>query len=247
MFASKVAAGRKHGHPYAITLLLVALCAFSQYQGRHVFGQRAPLGLLYLPVMASAILGGWRPAVLASVLSLLLSPLLVAPQFTFIIARPQDAGAILVLLMVCLFTCGMAAVLERSENKARAYLADLQGRENTLRALLGASVHAILGIGHDGRIQFASASVARLFDFAPQELIGQSYEILVVNGLRQLRGGGARQPVPPRRGGAGRRHPGNRMPPQGRQPVPGRSQPGARRRAGRAPGGEPYRRHQRTA
>lgn len=190
MFASKAAAGRKHGHPYAITLLLVALCAFSQYEGRHVFGQRAPLGLLYLPVMASAILGGWRPALLASVLSLLLSPLLVAPQFTFIIARPQDVGAILVLVMVCLFTCGMAAVLERSENKARAYLADLQGREHTLRALLGASVHAILGIGHDGRIQFASASVARLFDFAPQELIGQSYEVLVVNGLRQLRGGG---------------------------------------------------------
>ena len=190
MVASKVAAGRKHGHPYAITLLLVALCAFGQYEGRHVFGQRAPLGLLYLPVMASAILGGWRPALLASVLSLLLSPLLVAPQFTFIIARPQDVGAILVLLMVCLFTCGMAAVLERSENKARAYLADLQGREHTLRALLGASVHAILGIGHDGRIQFASDSVARLFDFAPQELIGQSYEVLVVNGLRQLRGGG---------------------------------------------------------
>ena len=190
MFASKAADGRSAGHPYAITLLLVALCAFSQYEGRHVFGQRAPLGLLYLPVMASAILGGLRPAVLASVLSLLLSPLLVAPQFTFIIARPQDVGAILVLAMVCVFTCVMAAVLERSENKARAYLTDLQGREHTLRALLGASVHAILGIGQDGRIQFASDSVARLFDFAPQALIGQSYEVLVVNGLRQLRGGG---------------------------------------------------------
>ena len=190
MFASKVADGRKVGHPYVITLLLVAVCAAIQYQGRHVFGQRAPLGLLYLPVMASAILLGWRPAALASVSSLLLSPLLVAPQFSFIIARPEDGGAILVLAMVCLFTCGMAAILERSEKKARAYLADLQGREHTLRALLGASVHAILGIGHDGRIQFASASVARLFDFAPQELIGQSYEVLVVNGLRQLRGGG---------------------------------------------------------
>lgn len=190
MFASKGLDRRKVGHPYALTLLLVALCAVIQYRGRHLFGQRAPLDLLYLPVMASAILGGWRPALLASVSALLLSPLLVAPEFTLIVARPEDVGAILVLGMVCLFTCGMAAVLERSERKAHAYLSDLQGREHTLRALLGASVHAILGIGQDGRIQFASASVARLFDFAPQELIGQSYEVLVVNGLRQLRGGG---------------------------------------------------------
>jgi diguanylate cyclase (GGDEF)-like protein/PAS domain S-box-containing protein len=190
MFIRKLEHGRAFKHPYAVTLLLVALCAFVQFKGRNIFGQRAPLGLLYIPVMACAILSGWRTAVLASVLALLVSPLLVAPQFTFTIEREADLGAIFVLGMICLFTCIMAAVLERAEQRARAYLHDLLGREYTLRALLGASVHAVLGIGPDGRIQFASDSVSRLFDFTPDELIGQSFEILVVNGLRQLRGGG---------------------------------------------------------
>lgn len=190
MIADKIVLGQRIRHPYVLTVLLVALCALVQYKGRHLFGQRAPLGLLFIPVMVSAILGGWRSAVLASASALLLSPLLVAPQFSFVIEQGRDAGAILVLGMVCLFTCLMAAVLERAENRARAYLLDLQDREHTLRALLGASVHAVVGIGQDGRIQFASDSVSRLFGLAPAELIGQSYEMLVVNGLRQLRGGG---------------------------------------------------------
>jgi len=190
MFASQPAHGKHSASSYLQTLVLVALCAFVQYKGRPLFGQRAPLGLMYLPVMACAILGGWRTAVLASVSALLLAPLLVEPSFTLSIARPEDSGAIAVLGMVCLFTCIMAAVLERTQRRARAYLADLQGREHTLRALLGASLHAVVGIGADGRIRFASDSVSRLFDFTPEELIGQSYEVLVTRGLRQLRGGG---------------------------------------------------------
>lgn len=187
---SKILLGRDFRHPYVLTLLFVALCSLIQYRGRQLFGERAPLGLLYLPVMVSAFLGGFRPAVLASVSSLLVSPLLVAPALTWTIARSEDAGAILMLGMVCVFTCAMAAVLEHAEDTARAYLANLHGREQTLRALLGASFHAVVGIGPDGRIQFASDSVSRLFDFTPAELTGQSYEMLVVNGLRQLRGGG---------------------------------------------------------
>jgi diguanylate cyclase (GGDEF)-like protein/PAS domain S-box-containing protein len=172
------------------TVLLVALCAVIQYKGRHFFGQRAPLGLLYIPVMASAILGGFRQAVLASTLSLLLSPLLVAPEFTLTVERSEDAGAIVVLSMVCFFTCILAGVLGRAEKKATTFLRDLQGRERTLNALLGASSNAVLGIGSDGKIQFASESVSGLFDYSPDEVIGQSFEVLVVQGLRQLRGAG---------------------------------------------------------
>ncbi|MFC0252605.1 putative bifunctional diguanylate cyclase/phosphodiesterase [Massilia consociata] len=182
--------GVKIRHSYALTLLLVALCAFVQYKARYHIGQRAPLGLLYIPVMASAIFAGWRQSVLASVLGLLLSPLLVAPAFSLRIERAEDAGALMVMAAVCLFTCIMAWILERAENKAQAFLLSLESREQTLRALLGASSHAVIGIGSDGRIGIASESVSTLFHYEPEEIIGQSFEVLVVNGLRQLRGEG---------------------------------------------------------
>jgi diguanylate cyclase (GGDEF)-like protein/PAS domain S-box-containing protein len=185
---------RKHGirtgHLTAGTVVLVALCAFIQHIAHDYLGERAPLGLLFIPVMASAVLAGWRQTVFASILSLLLSPLLVAPEFMLRIDRAEDVGAIIVLGLVCLFACAMAAVLERARKRADAFLLDLQGRERTLNALLGASSNAVLGIGGDGKIQFASESVSRLFQFGPDELIGQSFEVLVVNGLRQLRGEG---------------------------------------------------------
>ena len=192
MFLKKIfpGPGIRTRHPFAVTFLLVLACAFLQYQGRHFLAERTPFGLLYIPVMASAILGGWRPALFASSVSLLLSPLLVAPEFTFTISRPQDMGAMVVFATVCLFICAMAAVLERAEGRAHAFLLTSQEREHTLQALLGASPTAVLGIGSDGKIRFASESVAHLFDYRPGELIGQSFEVLVVNGLRQLRGEG---------------------------------------------------------
>ncbi|MEX5744242.1 hypothetical protein [Massilia sp. X63] len=45
MRANQLVHWRDTRHPYAFTLLLVALCTFLQYKGRHLFGQRAPLGL----------------------------------------------------------------------------------------------------------------------------------------------------------------------------------------------------------
>jgi diguanylate cyclase (GGDEF)-like protein/PAS domain S-box-containing protein len=176
--------------PYVVTFFLVVLCAAAQYIAQHIFGSRAPLGLLYIPVMLSSVRGGWRATIFAAGLSLFLSPFLLAPELSFEVARAEDRGALAVFAMVCIFTCLLAAVLEHSERIAQAFLVSLQESEQTLRALLESSTHAVLGIGKDGKIRFASESVIPLFSYRPGEVIGQSFEVLVLNGLRQLRGEG---------------------------------------------------------
>jgi diguanylate cyclase (GGDEF)-like protein/PAS domain S-box-containing protein len=182
--------GGSTARPYLVTFLLVALCASAQYVGQHIFGPRAPLGLLYIPVMLSAVRAGWRVTVFASALSLLVSPFLLVPELSFDISGAEDKGAVVVLAMVCFFTCLLAAVLERSEQNADAFLVSLKENEETLRALLESSTHAVLGIGKDGKIRFASESLMPLFNYRPGEVTGQSFEVLVLNGLRQLRGDG---------------------------------------------------------
>ncbi|MBQ5965744.1 hypothetical protein [Massilia sp. ZL223] len=66
-----------------------------------IIGPCAPLGLLYIPVMVSAMLGGWRQAVFASGLSLIAAPLLLEPQLTFIVDRKDAQGADAVFAVVC--------------------------------------------------------------------------------------------------------------------------------------------------
>ena len=176
--------------PYLLTLALVGLCAFIQYQGRELIWPRSPLGLLYIPVMVSAMLGGWRQAVFASGLALVAAPLLLAPELSFLVERREEQGAYALFAVVCLFTCMMAGALERYEKKSASMFLTLQESEHTLRALLESSFNAVLGIGKDGKIRFASESVSTLFHYKPCDVIGQSFEVLVVNGLRQLRGEG---------------------------------------------------------
>lgn len=182
--------GISPARPYIVTFFLVVVCAIAQYVGQHVVGPRAPLGLLYFPVMLSAVRGGWRATILASVLSLIVAPFLLAPELSFEVRSAEDRGALAVFAMVCIFTCLLSAVLERSEKIAQAFLVSLKESEQTLRALLESSTHAVLGIGKDGKIRFASESVVPLFDYRPGEVIGQSFEVIVLNGLRQLRGEG---------------------------------------------------------
>jgi K+-sensing histidine kinase KdpD len=111
--------GRAPVTSYLLPLVLVGLCAFVQYEGRNMIGPRAPLGLLYLPVMVSAMLGGWRQAVFASSLSLIAAPLLLEPELSFVVERREEQGAYAVFGLVCLFTCMMAGALERYDKKAR--------------------------------------------------------------------------------------------------------------------------------
>jgi diguanylate cyclase (GGDEF)-like protein/PAS domain S-box-containing protein len=140
--------------------------------------------------MLSAVRGGWRATIFASALVLFASPFLLAPELSFDIGGVEDKGAVVVLGMVCFFACLLAAVLERTEQNADAFLLSLKENEETLRALLESSTHAVLGIGKDGKIRFASESLSPLFNYQPGEVIGQSFEVLVMNGLRQLRGDG---------------------------------------------------------
>lgn len=175
--------------PYIATLFLVVLFALAQYAGSPVFGYRAPLGLMFIPVMIRAVFGGWRQAVFASMLSLLIAPLLLLePELSFHVSNPEDRGAFLVFALVCFFTSVMGGLLEHSERNADAFLTSLQESEQTFRAFLEASTHAALGIGADGKIRFASKSVYRQFGYRPSEIIGQSFELLVLTGLRRLRG-----------------------------------------------------------
>src|SRR3569833_397271 len=137
--------GKQHWrqHPafsYFMAFLAVVAIALAQQASQSIFGFNPPLGLLLLPVLFSAIYGGGGPALLATALSVLFGWFfLIAPQFSFEIARKQDAIMLSVFTFVCLCMSFMGGLLKRAQKKEQKLMLSLQQKEQTMRAMLGST------------------------------------------------------------------------------------------------------------
>jgi len=176
--------GKQHWrqHPafsYFMAFLAVVAIALAQQASQSIFGFNPPLGLLLLPVLFSAIYGGGGPALLATALSVLFGWFfLIAPQFSFEIARTQDAIMLSVFTFVCLCMSFMGGLLKRAQKKEQELMLSLQQKEQTMRAMLGSAPQAVVGIDKEGRISIANEASFSVFGYRPHELIGQPVEVL---------------------------------------------------------------------
>src|SRR3712207_9249742 len=85
--------------------------------------------------MVSAWFGGFRPGLLSTVLSVLLSwYFFVSPQFSFAILDPGQALRLLVFAGECVVISALAGTMHRARERAEAGTPELPGGEAQLRA-----------------------------------------------------------------------------------------------------------------
>ena len=88
-----------------------------------------------------------------------------------------SAGCLVVLLMGVIWWS--LAALDRSEQARQQALDDLGRSQERFRLLVESSPNAIVMVGPDGRITLANQQAGPLFGYTPDELVGQTIEILV--------------------------------------------------------------------
>jgi two-component system sensor kinase FixL len=152
---------------------LLALCL--RYLLDPYLGDRALL-MIYTPVLlAAAALGGWAPALLATILCVAVSALFLRQALYQDLGNLIDLGVFLVLGPV------VAYMGERLLTDRR----DAAARQAHLQSILDTVPEAMIVIDVQGLIRSFSATAVRLFGWSPEEAIGRNVSDLMPSPYRE--------------------------------------------------------------
>jgi two-component system sensor kinase FixL len=160
---------------YAIVVAVVALAFVTRLALGSVLGGTAA-ALFFIPaILASSLLGGLGPGLLATVISLPLT------WFFIPLTSPLQHSAIFTLLLA-LIGIGIAFMgrsLTRSLAEAKLAALNLRRREAHLRSILDTNPDATVVISGDGRIVTFNAAGSRQFGYAGHEALGADVAMLM--------------------------------------------------------------------
>jgi two-component system sensor kinase FixL len=168
--------------PYAVAVVVLAaglavkLAFASPLRGEASY-------LLYIPaVLIASALGGWGPALLATVLGLAFGLFFVSD------VRPlgtTDAVNALVFALVGLAVSWRGAILLRFQRLARASTQDVEARTAHLESILNSIPDAMVVINDRGLIQSFSSAAERLFGYSGADVLGKNVKLLMPSPYRE--------------------------------------------------------------
>ena len=167
--------GRRPTVAYAASILAAAAAVAASLLLSKTLQDRS-LYLLFVPaILVASTLGGIRPGLFATAMSLVVELLIQLREHTGIV--DIVGSALLVMVGVGISVRGEWLVASR----LRANLAteDLREREARLRSILDTVPDAMIVIDDKGRMLSFSATAARLFGWTAAEAIGRNVSILM--------------------------------------------------------------------
>lgn len=179
------ASPRRRGLDFAFAVLFIGWTLPLRIMLEPVLADRAEF-LFFLPaVLASAIIGGWAPALLATLLG-------VAAGVVLGWENGFDWGDVLDAVGLLTIGCGMAwfgQTMLNSRFQARAALQNLREREAHLQSILDTVPDAMIVIDDHGVIRSFSSAAEHLFGWSAREMVGQSVSILMPPPYRENHAG----------------------------------------------------------
>lgn len=161
---------------YLVAVASTALCvAFRIAVGPEV-GDRVVF-LFFVPaLMASAVVGGFGPALATTILSIAVNWLLVADG-----AGPNKGDYIsaLVFLVIGVASGLAGSQLRRTAQDAARVVSDLESRETHLQSIVDTVPDAMIVIDERGVMQSFSAAAERQFGWTAQEAVGGNVGMLM--------------------------------------------------------------------
>jgi PAS domain S-box-containing protein len=171
---------------YSIALAAVAAAALLRQSLQHFCGHELPPFILFYPaVMLVALFGGFRPGVLATLLSaLIVDYTILEPRGSLTIASAADAIALSVFIGMGLFMCIVADRYRASQHRIANFKRELALRdeqEKLLQAsqaikrqaeMLRLSFDAIVSWQLDGTIESWNRGAEQLYGYSEGEALG---------------------------------------------------------------------------
>jgi PAS domain S-box-containing protein len=173
---------------FGIGLLAAVVALVVRWQLHPVLGDRALYSTFLPAVMIAAYLGGFRPAILVTLLSALAGNyFLVEPLFVVGLKGTGNLVALILFLLTGAFISGLSESLHRVQRRIIAHerqraeeiLRQSEGRLRQLADLLRLSYDAIVVWKPDGGIKTWSRGAEELYGFAEAEALGRvTHELL---------------------------------------------------------------------
>lgn len=145
------------------------------------------LFIFFMPaVVVGALWGGFWPGMLATVLSLAVSAIFIAPHTWTNAADLVSQGA---FLIVGIAVAWLGERLQRARIESRMRQDDLVSREAHLQSILDTVPDAMVVIDEAGEMQSFSKAAERLFGYGAGEVIGHNVKILMPSPYREAHDG----------------------------------------------------------
>lgn len=174
------------GGGYPLAAALTALC-FVLRLALTPLAQGRALPIVYVPaVLAAAALGGFGPAMFATILAVALSVVLHGSQLVTDVA---NATTMVIFILLGVVVAAAARVMQRQASASGQLMADLEAREAHLQSILAAVPSAMVVIDEQGLIRSFSPSATRLFGWTAEEVQGRNVSLLMPNPYRDAHDG----------------------------------------------------------
>ncbi|HET6970737.1 MAG TPA: PAS domain S-box protein [Phenylobacterium sp.] len=162
--------------PYGVAIFSTAACALFRI-ALDPFFHDSLVFLLFVPaLLASAVVGGLGPTLLAGALSVLISIAVIGP------ARLADVELLVRLAVFVVITIGTGFVGSRMQKDAaavRSVVDDLKAREAHVNSILDTVPDAMIVIDDHGIMHSFSSAAERQFGWLASEAIGRNVSILM--------------------------------------------------------------------
>ena len=154
---------------YAVTILAVALAVAVRILLDPYLGDHVPFATFFVAVIVSGWVGGFRPALLATLLGFVCAAFyFVPPRFTFIAPTGHHLVGLGMYFVVSLAIAAFAH--ERQQRLTDA---------ERLISIVDYSQDAIISQSLEGTIQSWNAAAERLFGYSAEQAIGQHISFLI--------------------------------------------------------------------
>lgn len=173
---------------YGVAVLASLLALLFRLLLEPILQGEAPLLVFVLPVMVSAWYGGFKPGVLATVLSALVGTyFFIPPLFSFEPTDLADAIRCIIFLVEGISISALNESLRRSRERSEATALSLKRSEEQSRLIIeGVQDYAIFMLDLDGHIVTWNEGAERITGYGAGEILGRHLAILYPSPSRTL-------------------------------------------------------------
>ena len=155
--------------PYAVAVLALAGAVLLRWLLDPLMGDSLPLVTLFGAVAAAVWVGGFRPALLVTIVGYLACHyLFIEPRLTFAF-RTMDAVGLVAYLFTCALIIGIGEAMRRAQAGANT-------RGELLRVTLGSIGDAVITTDMHGRVTYLNPVAESLSGWTQQEALGEPLE-----------------------------------------------------------------------
>ncbi len=171
---------RHHLIVYGLALSMV-VAAYVILRALETPFNAGPVYLFFIPaILAASALGGFWPACLATLLSVLLGFVMDNS-----VTSQLELVKVAAFAAIGLGVAWLGGRVQRSRQYADVMTQDLLSREAHLRSILDTIPEAMVVIDEKGTIQSFSSAAERLFGYAAHEVIGKNVKLLMPASYRE--------------------------------------------------------------